>query len=104
MEARKILAEDGIRARVVSMPSWELFLEQPEDYRTSVLPQGVPRLAVEAGVSLGWRDVIGDRGMVIAVDRFGASARGGEVARELGLTVEAVVDSAMDLVAGEAEH
>ncbi len=102
--AQRELAGRGVESTVVSMPSWELFLEQPEDYRTSVLPPGVPRLAVEAGVSLGWRDVIGDNGVVIAVDRFGASAPGAEVARQLGLTVEAVVDRAMELVTGEQEQ
>ncbi len=102
--AQRELAARGVDSTVVSMPSWELFLEQPEDYRTSVLPEGVPRVAVEAGVSLGWRDVIGDNGVVIAVDRFGASAPGAEVARQLGLTVEAVVESAVKLVADERER
>jgi transketolase len=92
------LAGRGIKARVVSMPSWELFAEQSEDYRQLVLPPGIPRLAVEAGVTLGWRDIVGDTGAVIGIDRFGASAPGAEVAENFGLTVEAVVEKAVELV------
>jgi transketolase len=92
------LAGRGIKARVVSMPSWELFAEQSEDYRQLVLPPGIPRLAVEAGVTLGWRDIVGDTGAVIGIDRFGASAPGAEVAEKFGLTVEAVVEKAVELV------
>ncbi len=92
------LANRGLRARVVSMPSWELFAAQPEDYRRQVLPPSIPRLAVEAGVSLGWRDIVGDNGAVIGIDRFGASAPGAEVAGRLGLTVEAVVEKAVELM------
>ena len=88
----------GVRARVVSMPSWELFAEQSEEYRQRVLPPGVPRLAVEAGVTLGWRDIVGDSGAVIGIDRFGASAPGAEVVEKFGLTVEAVVKKAVELV------
>jgi transketolase len=92
------LAGSGVRARVVSMPSWELFAEQSEEYRQRVLPPGVPRLAVEAGVTLGWRDIVGDSGAVIGIDRFGASAPGAEVVENFGLTVEAVVKKAVELV------
>jgi len=92
------LKKRGIAARVVSMPSWELFAEQPEEYRQRVLPHSIPRLAVEAGVTLGWRDIVGDRGDVIGIDGFGASAPGAEVAARLGLTVEAVVEKAVELV------
>jgi transketolase len=98
VEAAGQLADHGVMARVVSMPSWELFAEQSEEYRRQVLPQSVPRLAVEAGVSFGWRDIVGDDGAVIGIDRFGASAPGAEVARRLGLTVEAVVEKALQLV------
>ena len=98
IDAAAELAARGISARVVSMPSWELFAEQTEDYRRKVLPPEVPRLAVEAGVTLGWRDIVGDRGAVIGIDRFGASARGADVAKNLGLTVEAVVEKAVELV------
>jgi transketolase len=98
IDAAAELAGRGIEARVVSMPSWELFAEQTENYRRRVLPPAVPRLAVEAGVTLGWRDIVGDTGAVIGIDRFGASARGAEVAEKFGLTVEAVVKKAVELV------
>ena len=80
------------------MPSWELFAEQSEEYRNQVLPAAIPRLAVEAGVTLGWRDIVGDTGAVIGIDRFGASAPGAEIAERFGLTVEAVVEKAVELV------
>jgi transketolase len=97
-DAASELAGRGIATRVVSMPSWELFAEQPEEYRRQVLPTGIPRLAVEAGVTLGWRDIVGDTGAVIGIDRFGASAPGAEIAERFGLTVEAVVGKAVELV------
>ena len=84
---------------MVSMPSWELFDEQPRDYQESVLPAGVPaRLAVEAGASQGWHRYVGPMGAVIAIDRFGASAPGDVVMREYGFTVEAVVEKALDVL------
>jgi transketolase len=82
------------------MPSWELFRAQPEGYRRSVLADGVPRLAIEAGVTMGWREWVGDSGAVVGIDRYGASAPGAEVAEKLGLNVDAVVAKAMELVAG----
>jgi transketolase len=101
IDAASELAGRGIKARVVSMPSWELFAEQSEDYRRQVLPLGIPRLAVEAGVTLGWRDIVGDTGAMIGIDRFGASAPGAEVAEKFGLTVKAVVEKAVELVGKE---
>ena len=98
VSAASALGTRGIMARVVSMPSWELFRRQPDEYRRQVLPPSIPRVAVEAGVSLGWREVVGDSGAVIGIDRFGASAPGAEVAERLGLTVEAVVKKALELV------
>ncbi len=98
VDAAAALAERNTAARVVSMPSWELFAQQSEDYRGEVLPPSVPRLAIEAGVTLGWRDMVGDGGTVIGIDRFGASAPGAEVAAKLGLTVDAVVEKAVELV------
>lgn len=98
VEASEILAERGIRARVVSMPSWELFEEQDESYRASVLPAGVPRLAVEAGTTFGWHRWVGDGGQVIGIDRFGASAPGRIVAEKLGLATDAVVEKATMLL------
>jgi transketolase len=101
LAAREALAADGISARVVSMPSWELFRDQPRDYREQVLPSGVgARLAVEAGSSFGWREWVGDRGGVIAVDRFGASAPAGEIFEHLGFTVENVVARAKEIIGG----
>ncbi|MEJ2583416.1 MAG: transketolase, partial [Acidobacteriota bacterium] len=100
VDAARQLADRGIGTRVVSLPSWELFAEQSEAYRREVLPPGIPRLAVEAGVTLGWRDVVGDSGSVIGIDRFGASAPGAEVAEKLGLSAEALVGEAIQLLGG----
>jgi transketolase len=99
VNAREKLAETGIDARIVSMPSWELFRAQDKSYRESVLPPSIKaRLAIEAGVSLGWRDWIGDEGDIIAIDRFGASAPYKEIYKQYGLTVENVVERAKALV------
>jgi len=98
LDARAELAMRGIPARVVSMPSWELFREQSAEYRRSVLPEGTSRLAIEAGVTLGWGEIVGDGGAVIGIDRFGASAPGAEVAERLGLTVEAVVAKSVEIL------
>jgi transketolase len=100
LDAATELGTKGVAARVVSMPSWELFRAQPQDYRRSVLPDGIPRLAIEAGVTMGWREWVGDNGAVVGIDRYGASAPGAEVAAKLGLNVEGVVAKAMELVAG----
>jgi transketolase len=99
MEAREKLEAEGVATRVVSMPCWELFDEQSAEYRESVLPKSVTaRLAVEAGVSLGWAKYVGDGGDVLAVDKFGASAPAEVVFREYGFTVENVVKLAKDLI------
>jgi len=98
--ARETLAARGIAARVVSMPSWELFAAQPAASREAVLPQGVPRLAIEAGVTMGWCRWVGERGEVVGLDRFGASAPGKIVAAKLGFTAEAVVERALALLEG----
>ena len=90
------LATDRLGVRVVSMPSWELFAEQPDSYRDQVLPPGVPTLAVEAGVSLGWDRYADD---VVAIDHFGASAPGGVALAEFGYTPENVVARARALLA-----
>jgi transketolase len=96
VDAREQLEADGLSVRVVSMPSWELFAEQSDEYRDRVLPPGVPTLAVEAGASLGWERYADD---VIAIDRFGASAPGSVVLAELGYTPENVVARARALLA-----
>ncbi len=85
--AAEILAKEGINPRVVAMPSWELFEEQPEDYKREVLPPEVrARVAVEAGVRLGWERYVGIEGAVISVERYGASAPGSEVMERFGFT------------------
>ena len=93
------LAEQRIQARVVSMPSWELFDAQPREYRESVLPSSVrPRLAVEAAQPQGWHRYVGDGGDVIGIERFGASAPGNLVMEKLGFTVDHVVERAVRLL------
>jgi len=95
LEAAEVLAGRGMKPRVVSMPSWELFEEQDRTYRDEVLPPHIrARLAVEAGVTQGWRRYVGDFGGVIGIERFGASAPYREVFRHLGLTVENIVERA----------
>ena len=96
--AQKLLGQ-GIQARIVSMPSWELFDTQPREYRDAVLlPSVSARLAVEAGASQGWHRYVGDHGDVLGVDRFGASAPGGVMLREYGFTVENVCKRALAVV------
>ena len=92
LEAGRKLADGGTSVRVVSLPCWELFDEQPAEYRDDVLPPGVKaRLSVEAGVSLGWSRYVGDAGASVAIDHFGASAPGPTVLAEFGFTVDNVV-------------
>ncbi|MGY0559471.1 transketolase [Luteimonas sp. A277] len=97
------LQDEGIAARAVSMPCWELFDEQPQEFRESVLPSSVPaRLAVEAGSPQGWHRYVGDHGDVLGVDRFGASAPGSEMLERYGFTVENVCARARALLGTEA--
>jgi transketolase len=98
LDGAKLLTADGIRARVVSMPSWRIFEEQTAAYKASVLPAGVPRLAIEAGATLGWWKYVGLDGDVIGLDRFGASAPGAIVMKELGFSAENVAARAKKLV------
>jgi transketolase len=98
LDGAKLLAADGIRARVVSLPSWRIFEEQTAAYKAGVLPPGVPRLAVEAGATLGWWKYVGLDGDVIGLDRFGASAPGQTVMKELGFSAENVAARAKKLV------
>ncbi|SDT91081.1 transketolase [Verrucomicrobium sp. GAS474] len=91
-EAGKKLGEEGKAVRVVSLPSWELFEKQGEAYKESVLPKAVTkRVAVEAGIKLGWERYIGDAGKFVGVERFGASGPAPQIAKELGLTTENVL-------------
>ncbi len=99
LEAQKKLVSDGVAARAVSLPSWELFEAQPASYRDAVLPPAAKRVAVEAGVSLGWARYVGLNGAVIGLDRFGASAPGDVAMAELGFTVENVLAAAKQLLA-----
>jgi transketolase len=97
--ARQRLQEQGVDARIVSMPSWELFDAQSKKYQDSVLlPSVQARLAVEAGVVQGWHRYVGNLGDVIGIDRFGASAPGSVVMREYGFTVENVCNRALALL------
>jgi transketolase len=99
MAARRILQEQNVMARVVSMPSWDLFDAQPRSYRDQVLlPTVHARLAVEAGASQGWHRYVGDHGDVLGVDRYGASAPGDVVMREYGFTADNVCKRAMALL------
>lgn len=100
--ARAHLASEKIYARVVSMPSWNIFRKQPAAYRNRVLPPGIPTLAIEAGRSLGWQPYIGPAIPVVGVDRFGASAPGEEVMRQYGLTIANVEQRAKALVKAPA--
>ncbi|HEX9012191.1 MAG TPA: transketolase C-terminal domain-containing protein, partial [Anaerolineaceae bacterium] len=102
--AQKQLQAQGIKARVVSMPSWTLFDEQPAEYRETVLPKVVrKRLAVEAGATQGWQRYVGDDGDVIGINHFGASAPAEVLFREFGFTVDHVVERARSLVVGKKE-
>ena len=98
LEAAKLLAADGIQARVVSFPSWKIFEEQTPEYKASVLPAGVPKLAIEAGATLGWWKYVGLDGDVVGLDRFGASAPGPIAMKELGFSAENVTARAKKLV------
>ena len=90
LEAQKRLVADGIAVRVVSMPSTDVFDRQDEGYRAAVLPRGVRRVAVEAGVTDGWRKYVGLEGAVVGIDRFGESAPGGDLFKHFGFTPETV--------------
>jgi transketolase len=100
LDAAAALQARGIAARVVSLPSWEVFDGQTAEYRESVLPAGIPRLAIEAGVTLGWERYTGSRDAVVGLDRFGASAPGGIAYAELGFNVRSVVDKATKIARG----
>ncbi len=98
LAARDELATQNIAARVVSMPCWEAFAAQPASYRADVLPHA-KRVSVEAGITQGWREWIGDRGVAIGIDRYGASAPGEVLLDKLGINLAAVVDAAKRVIA-----
>jgi transketolase len=99
LEARETLQAEGTPTRVVSMPCWELFDEQPREYREGVIPPGVPaRFAVEAAASLGWHKYTGSGGDCLCLDRFGASAPGATALKELGFNTQNVIERARALL------
>jgi len=103
LAAHEVLGRDGIASRVVSMPSWELFEAQPRAYRDAVLPPHVrARVSVEAASPFGWERYVGLEGVIIGVDRFGASAPGPVLMREYGFTAEHIVAAAKTLLASRA--
>ena len=97
LAARELLAADGISARVVSMPSMELFRAQPDSYRAKVLGDA-PRVAVEAGVVQCWYEWLGDKGRFVGLSDFGASAPAGQLYKHFGVTADAVAEAARGLV------
>lgn len=99
VQAWETLTAEGIKARVVSMPCWEAFDRQPEEYRTAVLPPDVTmRISVEAGATMGWAKYVGPKGISIGIDRFGLSAPYAEVMREFGFTAKNIVQKAHRLL------
>ncbi len=101
VEAKQKLEEQKISVRLVSMPSWELFEKQPQDYRDKVFPSFVKtRISIEAGISQGWHRYVGDKGETIAVDTFGASAPGEVMLHKYGFTVENICEHAIALLKG----
>ncbi len=98
LDAQKELEAGGIRARAVSMPSHEIFARQDAAYRDSVLIPGIPRIAMEAAHPMSWQRWVGDNGVILGIDRFGASAPYLTIYKELGLTVEKLVEAAKKLV------
>jgi transketolase len=99
LAAGKILEENGIKARIISMPSWELFDSQPLDYRNKVLPPAIRmRVSIEAGTPLGWERYVGLDGITIGIHRFGASAPGPAIYEKLGLTVQRVAGEVLKLM------
>jgi transketolase len=102
LEAHNQLTRDGIASRLVSMPCWDLFQAQPQSYKDAVLPPGVKaRVSVEAGSPLGWERYVGLDGAIIGLNRFGASAPGEIVMRELGFTPDHIVEVAKSILAGK---
>ncbi len=98
VEAAKILEKDhNIKASVVSMPSWELFEKAPESYKNIILPSDITkRVVVEAGISMGWEKYAGQNGKIISIDKFGASAPGGTVLKKYGISVDNIVENALN--------
>ena len=99
LAARETLGAEGVSARVVSLPDWDLFMAQPRGYREEVLPPEVwRRVSLEAGATFGWSALVGERGTALGLDRYGASAPAPVIAEHLGITPEAVVAAARELM------
>src|ERR1700748_533289 len=103
MQARAKLAEEGIGARVVSMPCWSLFEQQSDDYKKKILGPGTVKVAIEAGAREGWdryigSELLGPAGAFIGMHSFGASGPSKDVYKKFGITVDAVVDAAKKLL------
>jgi transketolase len=98
MEAKKLLDSEGVSVRVVSMPSTTVFDRQPDAYKEEVLPRGLPRIAVEAGVTDFWRKYVGLDGAVVGIDSFGESAPADQLYEYFGITIESVVKAVKSVV------
>jgi transketolase len=98
LDAGKALQAKGVRARVVSVPSFELFAAQPKAYRAEVLPAGIPRVAVEAAHPMSWHRWVGEDGWIVGLTHFGASAPAPTLYKEFGITIEKVVEAAEKVV------
>lgn len=98
MEAKKFLDSEGMSVRVVSMPSTTVFDRQPDAYKEEVLPRGLPRIAVEAGVTDFWRKYVGLDGAVVGIDSFGESAPADQLYEYFGITIESVVKAVKGVV------
>jgi len=98
MMAQKALAEEGIHVRVVSMPCTNLFDRQEQDYKDSILPKGVRRVAVEAGITDFWRKYVGLEGAVVGMDTFGESAPASDLFKHFGFTVDNVVKAVKSVI------
>jgi transketolase len=100
VEVKKLLDPKGIATRIVSMPCWELYDEQPQSYKDAVLPPDVTaRISIEAAATLGWSKYVGDRGLTVGIDHFGASAPAAEVAKAFGFTPDRIAGLALDAFA-----
>lgn len=98
VEAAAKLKAEGISATVISMPSFKIFDEQTDEYKSTLFPEGTPKIAIEAGATMGWYKYVGHNGVVIGIDRFGASAPGPTVLEKLGISVAHVIEHAKKLV------
>jgi len=99
LQAQEKLLAAGVRSRVVSLPSWEIFAAQSPEYQEAVLPRAIKaRVSIEAGATLGWQRWVGTEGVAIGIDRFGASAPAGTLMKQFGITADAVVGAVTNLV------